>query len=66
MGGIVRFRAVLTRTGEIRDLSLIEGDALLVPAALTAVKQWRYAPCSLNSEPVEVITEIDVSFNLNQ
>jgi protein TonB len=64
--GIVRFRAALTKTGEIRDLILIEGDRLFVTAALNAVKQWRYAPCILNSEPVEVNTEIDVSFNLSQ
>jgi protein TonB len=64
--GTVRFNAVITKTGEIRDLRLIEGAPALVTAALAAVKQWRYAPCTLNLEPVQVSTEIDVNFNLSQ
>lgn len=64
--GTVRFQAFITKIGGIRDLRVIEGDPLLVTAALAAVKQWRYAPCTLNSEPVEVTTEIDVNFNLSQ
>jgi hypothetical protein len=37
---------------------------LLVPAAIDAVKTWRYQPTLLNTEPVEVLTEIDVNFRL--
>ena len=39
---------------------------LLVPAALEAVKTWRYQPTLLNSEPVEVLTEIDMIFTLGE
>ena len=34
--------------------------------ALDAVKTWRYQPTLLNSEPVDVLTEIDVNFNLGE
>jgi protein TonB len=64
--GTVKLRAVIARTGELRNIEVLEGDPLLVPAALTAVRQWRYAPCLMNSEPLEVVTPIDVNFNLNQ
>jgi len=37
-----------------------------VQAARDAVKQWVYQPMMLNGEPVEVITQIDVAFNLRQ
>ncbi len=37
---------------------------MLVPAALSAVKQWRYKPYLLNGQPVEVETTITVTFNL--
>jgi outer membrane biosynthesis protein TonB len=50
----------------VGELNLISGDPALVPAAIKAVKQWRYAPCRLNGEPVEVKTQIDVSFTLSQ
>ena len=35
---------------------------MLVPAALEAVSQWRYRPYILNSEPIEVETQITVNF----
>lgn len=35
------------------------------PAAIEAVKQWRFRPYILNSEPVEVETQITVNFALN-
>lgn len=64
--GTVKLRGVIAKTGELRNIEVLEGDPLLVPAALTAVRQWRYAPCLMNSEPLEVVTPIDVNFNLNQ
>jgi len=44
----------------------MSGHPLLVQAALDAVRQWRYRPTTLNGEPVEVDTTIDVIFSLNQ
>ena len=38
---------------------------MLVPAALTAVKQWRYKPYLLNGQPAEVETTITVIFTLS-
>jgi protein TonB len=35
-----------------------------VPAALDAVKQWRYRPYLLSGEPVEVETNITVNFQI--
>ena len=37
---------------------------MLVPAAIEAVRQWRYRPYVLNNEPVEVETQITVNFSL--
>jgi protein TonB len=64
--GTVRLRGLLTKTGVPRNLQVTSGDPMLVPAALAAVRQWRYEPTRLNGEPVEVITQIDVDFNLRQ
>jgi protein TonB len=38
----------------------------LAQAALDAVRQWRYQPTLLNGQPVEVVTNIDVTFELDQ
>jgi hypothetical protein len=37
---------------------------MLAPAAVEAVKQWRYRPYLLNNEPIEVETDIRVNFLL--
>jgi protein TonB len=64
--GVVRLNAIISKDGTIKDLSVIGGHPLLVPAAMEAVKQWVYAPTLLNGEPVEVVTQIDVNFTLSQ
>jgi protein TonB len=64
--GTVTMNGLITRTGEIRDLEVVKGDPLLIPAALSAARQWRYSPCIVNSEAVEVKTSIDIDFTLSQ
>jgi len=62
--GTVRFTAVIGKDGRIQDLKPTSGPSMLVDAASTAVKQWIYRPTLLNGNPAEVLTQIDVSFNL--
>jgi protein TonB len=59
---------VITREGIIdanRLRVLQSASPFLTPAALEAVKQWRYRPTLLNGQPVEVMTTITVNFTLN-
>ena len=63
--GTVLLRAVINKEGSIEELTLVSGHPLLVQAAIDAVKQWKYKPYLLNSEPVEVGTEIQVNFTLS-
>ena len=62
--GVVVLRAIISREGRIENLQVLSGHPLLVPAALDAVRQWRYRPYSLNDQPVEVETQITVNFTL--
>jgi protein TonB len=66
ISGSVRFTAIIGRDGTIQNLNLVSGHPLLVSVAQEAVKQWRYKPTLLNGEPVEVVTQIEVNFTLNQ
>jgi len=54
------------KDGKVHDLSFVKGPKLLVPFAQAAVAKWRYEPAVLNVERVEVKTQIDVNFTLNQ
>lgn len=63
--GTVELRAIVSKSGAIEHLSVVNGHAMLVTAAIEAVKQWRYRPYLLNGEPVEVETDITVNFVLS-
>jgi protein TonB len=40
----------------------VTGHPLLIPAAVDAVKQWKYKPYLLNQTPVEVETTVLIKF----
>lgn len=63
--GDVILSAVIDINGQIQNLQLVSGHPMLVPAAIAAVKQWRYKPYLLNGQPVEVETTITVIFSLS-
>src|SRR5205809_4917042 len=63
--GTVLLQAQISKEGTIEHLTLISGHPMLAPAAIEAVKQWRYKPYILNGEPVEVDTQITVNFTLS-
>ncbi|HSY33196.1 MAG TPA: energy transducer TonB [Verrucomicrobiae bacterium] len=62
--GTVALSVVIGTDGTVGEISLISGPPDLVPAAIDAVKQWRYQPTFLNGNPVEVATRIDILFSL--
>src|SRR5208283_1654289 len=64
IAGTVILRAVISKDGSIENLTLVSGHPMLAPAAIDAVKQWKYRPYLLNGEPVEVDTEVQVNFTL--
>ncbi len=63
--GQVVLQAEISKEGTIQNLQLISGHAMLAPAAIEAVKQWRYKPYLLNGEPVAVETQVIVNFSLS-
>jgi periplasmic protein TonB len=63
--GTVVLQAQISKTGDIENLQLISGHPMLAPAAIEAVKQWKYKPYLLNGEPVEVDTQVQVNFTLS-
>jgi protein TonB len=62
--GTVVLQAQISKDGSIQNLQLISGHPMLAPAAIEAVKQWKYKPYLLNGEPVEVETQVQVNFTL--
>ena len=66
--GTVMIEALVKKDGTLSDLHVMNHDVDpgLVTAATDAVSQWQYRPALLNGEPVVVLTNIAVSFELSQ
>jgi len=60
--GDVVLEAEISREGDVTNLKVVSGHPLLIDAALTAVRQWKYKPTLLNGQPVIVISHITVPF----
>ena len=62
--GVVVLTAVVDKDGNIQNLQVESGHPMLAPAAIEAVKHWRYKPFLLSGQPVEVETTVTVTFQL--
>lgn len=64
VSGTVVLEAVVDEEGNVTSVKSLSGHVLLVPAAVEAVKQWKYTPTIMNGEPVPVLAVITVTFTL--
>jgi TonB family protein len=64
--GTVKLNVTIRKDGSVTVQNVVEGDQALAPAAIEAVRQWRYRPTILAGQPVDVQTTIDVVFALNE
>jgi len=62
--GRVLLDILIDRDGVIQDLTVRTGHPWLAESALQTVRHWRYRPTTVNGIPVEVQTEIEVSYRL--
>ena len=50
--GTVVMKAEINTEGDVTELTVVSGPALLAPAAVEVAKQWEYRPYVLNGEPL--------------
>ena len=62
--GTVRIHAVIGKDGVPRGLARASGDPLLAQIAMDAIALWRYAPATIDDEPVESEVIIPIEFQL--
>jgi len=62
--GTVILKVMINKSGDVESMQLFSGHPILAPAAIEAVKQWKYKPFLLNGEPVDVETNVTVNFTL--
>jgi protein TonB len=65
MEGVVVLEAVIGVDGSVRDVRVLRGASpLLDPAALEAVRRWRYRAASVGARPVAVYLQVVITFSL--
>jgi TonB family protein len=64
--GTVKLHANIGRDGFVQGIEGISGPPLLVPAALMAIRQWRYQPTLLGDQPIETGQDVTIVFRLSK
>lgn len=64
--GTVMLKATITKQGTIEGIQVLSGPKLLAPAAVDAVKTWKYKPYMLDGQPVAVETNVTIVFGGKQ
>jgi TonB family protein len=62
--GTVKLHVVVARDGSVQSVEPISGPSSLAKAAISAVREWRYAPTLLGGQPVETEQDIVVKFRM--
>ncbi len=62
--GAVTVTVFIDAHGDVEKTSDAKGEPLLVPAATEALKQWKFNPYYLNKQPVEVESQVTITFEL--
>jgi TonB family protein len=61
-GATVVLKEVVDENGKVEGVRLVEGNATLAAAAMTAVKQWRYRPYVRDGKPQPFQTVVIIDF----
>jgi periplasmic protein TonB len=62
--GTVLLALTIGTDGVVTEVQEISGPRELIPAAVAAVKRWRYRPTVLKGRAWEVSTEVGIQFKL--
>jgi periplasmic protein TonB len=62
--GTVRLRVVVDQIGRVEAVYVVSGPPLLVPAAIGAVREWRYNGTVLDSKAVKSVEDVAMVFRL--
>jgi peptidyl-prolyl cis-trans isomerase A (cyclophilin A) len=60
--GVVRLVVTIAKDGSVKDVKVVSGHPLLVPAAVEAVRKWKYRPVLVDGKPADVFTDAEVAF----
>jgi CheY-like chemotaxis protein len=64
VSGEVEMQITIAQDGSVQNPRVLSGDPLLCAGLVAEVSKWLYQPLRINGEPVEMVTELGIVFNL--
>jgi hypothetical protein len=58
----VKVRTTIGELGQVLDVKRVSGSVSLLPAAISAIRQWRYKPTLVNQKPVLAQQDVTIEF----
>ena len=62
--GRVAVDIVIDTTGNVEKVNILNGNAMLTGATVSAVKKWKFTPIVLSDKPVRAIASLTFDFHL--
>lgn len=60
--GTVVLQVLIGRDGTVQDAKFLQGSLAFARAAIDGVKQWKFAPYTMNGRAVSVQTKLTMNF----
>jgi TonB family protein len=64
--GDVVVKTTIDEKGNVVDMKVVAGPALLRGAALAALHRWKYQPSTLNGQPIAIQMLVTLKFSGNR
>jgi hypothetical protein len=58
----IKVRTTIGQFGQVLDIKLLSGSTSLLPATISALRQWRFKPTLLNKRPVLGQQDVTIEF----
>lgn len=58
--GVVAARVMISASGDVVCLWGVSGNPMMISAGVTALRQWRFKPMTLNGKPVEYVGQVKI------
>jgi hypothetical protein len=59
---IVKVHTTVGELGQVLEVKHVSGSTSLLPAAISAIRQWRYNPTLVNRRPVQAQLDVTIEF----
>jgi TonB family protein len=62
--GNVQVQAHISESGAVEEVKPLTGNAVLMNAAVAALKKWRFTPFTADGKPARAVADMSFSFKL--